>query len=76
MANEATQTAAAENEIGPETSEFEKAIKSMSADQLNQVASIAAAETARRDDPLARLGSMSDAEARRVIDEKFGFMPF
>ena len=74
MANEATQTAVAENV--PEASEFEKTLAAMTPDQLNRVTTIVAEEAAKRNDPMAKLGSLSDAEARRVIDEKFGFMPF
>ena len=65
-----------ENASAPEASEFEKTLAAMTPDQLNRVTTIISEVAAKRDDPLARLGSMSDAEARRVIDEKFGFMPF
>ena len=65
-----------ENASAPEASEFEKTLAAMTPEQLNRVTGIVAGENAKRADPLARLGSMSDAEARRAIDEKFGFMPF
>ena len=48
----------------------------MSPDQFDRVTAAVLAEAERRRDPLQRIGSLSNAEAHKVIDEKFGFTAF
>ena len=69
MANETDH----ENEM---PSEFEKAVAGMSPDQFDRVTAAVLAEAERRNDPLQRIGSLSNAEARKLIDQKYGFTPF
>lgn len=59
----------ADDETANELSDFGKTLATMTQEQLSAVATIVQTETVRRDDPMKRLGAMSDYELQRFKDQ-------